>query len=578
VNSCYTAITATAHGRYELAGLVRELATIALFSLDMAGEDEIGVQGRVERVRDGVVEGWAWNSGAPDRRLELRVSLDGQEVGATVAELPRPSLAAAGIGDGVHAFRFVLPATLAGPGQHSLRIDSGGEALPAAVGFVVESVLDDGGWNGAQFTVESPEPHESAVSADEDNLTIEGRVEQVRNGIVDGWAWHPSAAAERVQLRVLLDDEDVGEAIAELPRPSLAAAGIGDGEHAFRFVLPAAIATPGQHTLRVQANGTALPAAGGFVVRADDGDPWYAARFTVQLGDEPDETSKPAAPALVGLDGWLFDGAAAPAWSEGYAVSQSNVSSLLEVLGQIEQRVAEAGVKLLVVLNPAKEHIYRDRLPREVREAIAQRPADVVIRGMMAHPVLDPLDLLPALQVGAEQHPVSMPTAPLLSDWGSYCAYRAIIKRVAMIVPGVPPPVELAGSDVRTVASRRWNGPAVLATESGLVSCAPEALPEPPLVPVVVLPPGSAVRTPHEHLARIGSDFVVGWEQPDREQLARVLFVGHPAFEPVADWAARHFRFTLLVGTDSQVIDLVSLERPDVVIYLVDEASLLGRP
>ncbi len=546
----------------------------------MAGEDETTVKGRVERVRDGVVEGWAWNPSAADRRLEVRVRLDGQEVGATVAELPRPSLAAAGIGDGVHAFRFVLPATLASPGQHSLRVDSSDVALPAAVGFVVESERDDGGWNGARFTVESPEPHDLGLSRDEEKLAVEGRVEQVRNGIVDGWAWCPGMAAERVQLRVLLDDQDVGEAIAELPRPSLAAAGIGDGEHAFRFVLPSATATPGEHTLRVQADGTALPAAGGFVVHADDSDPWYAARFTVQLGDEPDETSKPAAPALVGRDGWLFDGAAAGAWSErdAIAATDTGVSPLLDLLDQVQQRVAEAGVKLLVVLNPPKEHIYRDRLPREVREANAERPADVVIRGMMAHPVLDPLDLLPALQVGAEQYPVSMPTAPLLSDWGSYCAYRAIIKRVAMIVPGVPPPIELARSDVRTVASRRWTGPAVVATETGLVSCTPEGLPEPPRVPVVVHPPGVVARTPHEHLARIGADFVVGWEQPDREQLARVVLVGDPAFEPVADWAARHFRFTLLVGTDAPVIDLVSLERPDVVVFLVDESLLLGRP
>jgi hypothetical protein len=544
----------------------------------MPSEGESVADGRVERVLDGVVEGWAWNPVASDQRLELRVMLDGQEVGATVAELPRPSLAAAGIGDGIHAFRFVLPATLASPGEHLLRVDASGEPLPPAAGFVVESERDQDRWHGADFKVESPERRANRAIAAGGERAVDGRIDLIRNGVVDGWAWDPSTPAERVHLQVLLDDEVVGSAVAELPRPSLAAAGVGDGAYAFRFVLPVTLASPGQHTLRVQAGGAALPASGGFAVQADDGDPWYAARFTVEVDADPGDGSEPPEPALVGLDGWLFDGGAARRWSEDRAVAATElaVASLLERLSNLEERVAEAGVKLLAVLCPAKEHVYRDELPRVVRDELVPRPGDPLIRGMLADPVLDPLDLLAAMQLGAEEHPVFLPTSGELSDWGSYCAYRAIIKRIATIVPGVEPPIELTESSLREGVSRPWKRQAMLATDIGLVGCPPEALPAPPPVPVVVPPPVAALRTPDEHLARIRSDFVAGWEQPDREQLARVLFVGPPTYEQLAEWAGRHFRFTLIVGAGVSLIDLVSLERPDVVVYLVDERSLLG--
>jgi hypothetical protein len=539
----------------------------------MASEDEPAVQGRVEQVQDGVVEGWAWNPAAAAQRLQLRVLLDGQEVGATVADLPRPSLAAAGIGDGQHAFRFTLPATLASPGPHTLRIDARGEALPPAVGFAVDGNGQDP-WHGAEFTVESPQPLGSDAP---DPPAVDGRVEEVHNGIIEGWAWHPGAATQRVRLEVMLDGQAVGTAVAESPRESLAAAGIGDGQHAFRFVLPAGIARPGRHRLRIHCDGQVVPPSAGFTTSAERGDPWYAARFSIDVGDEPGAAAEEPHAALVGLDGWLFDSRAAQRWSEDDAVAaiESNVAWLIDVLDKLERPVADIGTKLLPVLCPAKEHVYRELLPREAREVLVQRPGELLARELLAHAVLDPLDLLPSLRIGAEQHPVFAPTTALLSDWGSYCAYWAIIKRVAAIVAGVPSPVGLDAASVRRVASTPWEGRTVVATDTGLVDCPPDTLPEPAHTPLVAPPAGATQRTPHEHLARIDSEFAAGWEQPDRDELARALLVGSPAHEAIAEWLGRHFRFTVIVGGDAALVDVVSLERPDIVVYMIDESALL---
>lgn len=539
----------------------------------MALADAAGAQGRVERINGGVVHGWAWDPAAAGERVELRVWLDGQEVGATVAELPRPSLVTAGIGDGKHAFRFVLPASLASPGPHTLRVDAGGEPLQPASGFRVDGGENgDDPWQDASFTVEGPQ----LLSGPTHGAALDGRIEQVRNGIVDGWAWRPEAAEERLTLHVMLDAEDLGTAVAELPRPSLASAGIGDGRHAFRFVLPTGIATPGLHRLRIHSDGHSLPPAGGFIATAEQGEPWYAARFIVELGDEPEAATGRPPPPIAGVDGWLFASGAAGRWLEDDAVAatERNVATLLDALDKLEQRVGELGAKLLPVVCPVKEHACRERLPRSVREGLLRRPGDGLIRGLQAHRALDPLDLLPILELGAEQHSVYAPTSALLSEWGSYCAYRAIIKRVAMMVAGVTPPVQLDAASVKHVPSRRWEGRVLLATDLGLVECPPEALPEPAPAPVVPVPEGLQ-RTPHEHLARMSARFAAGWEQPEREELARCLIVGSPAHEAIAQWAARHFRFTVIVADDAAVIDVVSLERPDVVVYIADEQSLL---
>jgi len=551
------------------------------------------IEGRVEQVRDGVVEGWAWRPTEAAERVELRVMLDGLQVGTTPAHLPRPTLAAAGIGDGRHGFRFVLPAASAGPGRHSLRIEAEDDSLPPATGFVVETEDVDGEWRGVTFEVEhAGSPGETADG--EAAPSIEGRVEQVSDGVVSGWAWRPAEPAERLQVRVVLDGDEVGTAIAELPRASLERAGIGDGAHAFRFSLPAASAHPGYRTLGVEADGQALPGASGFAVmttRSDD--PWYGARFSLAVA-EPDgaasvngpvtaasegraDRGEQLEPPVAAPDGWLFERAVLqpPSAESALAGTEAEVASLLDALDQLDARVSQTGTKLLPVLCPMKEHVYRDQLPATVRSALAWRPGDLVARGLLAHPTLDALDLLATLQAGAEERPVFSPTSPWLSEWGSYCAYRALIKRIAMILPGVPPPVELPAANVLDVPPRRWNGPALLATEAGLKPCLPEELPDPPAEPIVVPPDGAAERTPREHLARLATALAVGWEQAQHNELGRSLFVGGSTHEGIAEWTGRHFRFTVLIGSDSPVIDLVSLERPDVIVYLVDERSLL---
>jgi hypothetical protein len=68
------------------------------------------VRGNIDRVTpEGVVEGWCWNEDIPDDRVTAILAVDGVEVARVVANVYREDLKQAGIGDGHHAFRHVLP-------------------------------------------------------------------------------------------------------------------------------------------------------------------------------------------------------------------------------------------------------------------------------------------------------------------------------------------------------------------------------------------------------------------------------------------------------------------------------------
>jgi GT2 family glycosyltransferase/glycosyltransferase involved in cell wall biosynthesis len=72
----------------------------------------LGLIGYLESVENGLVYGWAFDEDDPERRLAVNISIDDRQVLIADADEYRADLAAAGIGDGFHAFRVALPASL----------------------------------------------------------------------------------------------------------------------------------------------------------------------------------------------------------------------------------------------------------------------------------------------------------------------------------------------------------------------------------------------------------------------------------------------------------------------------------
>ena len=68
---------------------------------------------------------------------------------------------------------------------------------------------------------------------------LHGHLENIQeDGLITGWCWDPDHPTTRAKLTVLVDNEPIGDLIADNFRPDLEAAGVGDGAHAFAFLLP----------------------------------------------------------------------------------------------------------------------------------------------------------------------------------------------------------------------------------------------------------------------------------------------------------------------------------------------------
>jgi len=78
-----------------------------------------------------------------------------------------------------------------------------------------------------------------------------GKVELVTRRLIAGWAFS-GADAGPVPLMVLLNGAVVGQIIADRYRADLKSAGIGDGRHAFSFVLPKGLSPDTDHRIEVR--------------------------------------------------------------------------------------------------------------------------------------------------------------------------------------------------------------------------------------------------------------------------------------------------------------------------------------
>ena len=84
-------------------------------------------------------------------------------------------------------------------------------------------------------------------------MTIRGFLEAVDATTVSGWCQDMTRPDAALDVHLLLDDRTIAVALADLPRPDLAEAAIGDGRHSFRIVLATPLDKPAQQRLSASA-------------------------------------------------------------------------------------------------------------------------------------------------------------------------------------------------------------------------------------------------------------------------------------------------------------------------------------
>ncbi len=204
-----------------------------------------------------MVTGWARNLDAPDERVVVQVIVDGAVLGEVAADQERPDLCAAGEGDGCHAFRFTIPGGLSPRTRHVV---------------LVQRAVDGQALGNAPMVLE-PVPHALAV-APVPPTALAGAVDHCERDRIAGWAWQPGSDAP-VALQVLDNGVPLVRILANMHRPDLQPAGIGNGRHGFDIAVPGGLSPLTRHVLEIrrEADGAPLPNTPVVIEAADSFDP-----------------------------------------------------------------------------------------------------------------------------------------------------------------------------------------------------------------------------------------------------------------------------------------------------------------
>ncbi len=216
------------------------------------GQQGGALQGWLDRADREWICGWAFDPEHPASRVRLRV-LDGD---AALAEITadgfRDDLLAAGIGDGGHAFAWAVPGGLSPFRRHDIRVvrATDGSTLPG-VPACVEKL-----------------PLPLLLPAAPGAAVLQGCVDVGTRGEIAGWVRDPETPDRAIAVQVIDNGAVIGRVLANLPRPDLAAAGIGGGRHGFRVVIPGGLSPQTRHVVELRREADGAPVPGSPVVLA----------------------------------------------------------------------------------------------------------------------------------------------------------------------------------------------------------------------------------------------------------------------------------------------------------------------
>lgn len=300
-------------------------------------------------------------------------------------------------------------------------------------------------------------------------MGTQGRIDGIRRRYMIGWAHDPQRPGARLELEIDLDGISLGTCLADLRRGDLLAAGVGDGNHGFRFQLPSALEPGSEHEIRVRslADGVLLPLANNYLSDANGDanaqplvlrtapDPAEQAASAEQRPDgapapappaavETLEEQQPSVPqALVGTAGWLFgyEGQEGLERRLGIrSVSPTRVQQQVQLLRQRHERLAAAGIAYLPVTLPDKAAVYDDQLAIRMGLEPEGRSTAKLVSELRREPHLELLDLLWVLRDGKRRGLV-FPRRGLGLTWlGAFEAYWAVMKELSKRVRGVSAP------------------------------------------------------------------------------------------------------------------------------------------
>jgi hypothetical protein len=90
------------------------------------------------------------------------------------------------------------------------------------------------------------------VQASRANRKLHGHIDLATRTEIIGWTWDPKCPDDRIRLELVEEQSVLATTTADVNRPGLLRAGIGDGRHEFRISLPPGLLWQDQHTLHLR--------------------------------------------------------------------------------------------------------------------------------------------------------------------------------------------------------------------------------------------------------------------------------------------------------------------------------------
>ena len=205
----------------------------------------VAIEGGLISISDEGVLGWAWDPADPARLVTAIITHGDDVLGTGIADLFDHEVVRHRVGPGIPG--FLIKPTRAPKSD-----------LP-----VVLTLKDEGGRTlGAPLIVDDRAKLQSLLLESERDV-YEGFVDQMRDGLLLGWAWSPSSPDRPVVVELYDGDDRIERTVASLYRDDLAFAGKRQGHCGFRLELPVALLDDRVHSLKVKIANSRFELGGG---------------------------------------------------------------------------------------------------------------------------------------------------------------------------------------------------------------------------------------------------------------------------------------------------------------------------
>jgi hypothetical protein len=262
-------------------------------------------------------------------------------------------------------------------------------------------------------------------------------------------------------------------------------------------------------------------------------------------------------------------------------LSDEDVRAHVDVLTSRSERLAALGVALVFALAPMKERVYRELLPDGLLVRDELRPARLLAQALRKTSSRELLDLLPVLRDASRYGDVYPRTDHHWNSRGAFFAAQALLHKVREQLPIVP---SLPTSAMRLIPDPFFGGDLAEKPKVAIVDGVQTPLPDEDRewseVVERVDPRRLRARamTPEPHLHVSPTRAPAVFERQDAHDLPRCLLVGDSFCLALLPWLAESFSRLAFVWTADPPLDLVELERPDLLLQVKSERFLLARP